>query len=63
MDESIPDSWLALGTDQDGSAFIVLDTATASYLVVEPIDPEPERVATNVAKLLDWVYGRYVLNA
>lgn len=63
MDEYIPGSWLALGTDQDGSAFIVLDTATASYLVVEPIDPEPERVATNVAELLDWLYDRYVLNA
>ena len=56
-------SWApCMGTDHEGSAFVILDMATGSYLVVEPIDPKPDEIATNIAELLDWVYDRYVLN-
>lgn len=63
VDVKVPNAWLALSTDKDSSAFIVLDTATGSYLDVDPIGLEPSKVASNVPELLDWICDRYLVNA
>ena len=63
LDDGVPDTWLALSTDQDGSQYIILDTATGRYYDMDPVDPTPVGVATDVAELLDWIYDRYIVNA
>ncbi len=60
---SVPASWLVIGTDQDGTSYVVYDSANGEYLKVEPIVPsEAQIVASSLEGLLQWIvsYERLV---
>lgn len=57
--EGFPPSWVCLSDDPDSASFVVLDTATGTYLDVDPIsgpdEDEAEVIGRSVTDLLAWV--------
>lgn len=56
VDHSVPENWLALGIDCDGTFFVVLDADRGRFLQTDPATAEePEIIAEDVGGLYDWL--------
>lgn len=57
-DDKFPREYVALTEDSDSTYFVILDTASGRYMVMDPIDPEPEHIFDQIDPLLDWILSR-----
>ena len=58
-----PDTFIAISYHQDGSAYVVLDTKSGRYFLMDPCGPdESSPIGENVEDLLDWLWEEAVEN-